>query len=425
MNAAISSSLTNMLGHTPPFSPDEMASVKGPLVFTGGKDLSELHDFLQLEDLTLCACEISDFAPLQSLLKLRRLSIIACIVPERLSVPLLPSLEQLTVNFSTVVDLQIPGEMPALKRIELQGNPLSDSCLHSLQLQDQNTEKRALLFSNPEDHTLTRFLYENKIQLGLATIDFRGSYLVRPGIPITANECDAAHSHRVLVRQRIQTEDKEITAENLIQESLAESQPVDRQRLQSRRCWGYATDAESWILSSDLSESEREQLLLFVRKFPEQMFYRDTEELQEEVEQRSGVILPGWLKSIRRVLAWLHPDVDEREVRVRFRRFELSGHPASDPERWYSISPGLFSGREIRKILETNNLLSTAVSDDPLWSQLLLRNDDSEDRYVFDFLEQSYRENVRDNADPVAYMGPVFESYTSMLAAVEEIKVGR
>jgi hypothetical protein len=218
-----------------------------------------------------------------------------------------------------------------------------------------------------------------------------------------------------------------LTLEELFRQSLqhlTEPPRVEASRLRSRRPWGGHDDAISWVEASTLDETTKAGLLRFIKHFPSLTFYRETAEFRDEVEAESKVQLPRWLRELRQTLAWFMPHQEERELMVRFRHFDLPKNTTSDPgTRWYSIDPGRYSGKEQRQMLEQMHLMNVGISDDPLWSQLLIRTDQPQDHSIYDFADEMFRDLQAEGRDTRGTLGQVFSSYASMLAAIDAVKV--
>ena len=70
---------------------------------------------------------------------------------------------------------------------------------------------------------------------------------------------------------------------------------------------GDGAAALAWIGASSLSPSEKEQLAVFVRRFPEARFYRELPAHHDRVEALLGRRLPRWYRATRAVLASVDP----------------------------------------------------------------------------------------------------------------------
>jgi len=430
---AVSTALAQALGHPGPFSQAECAALRGPLALQHARDLTELQHCTGLRSLEISASAISDLAALSALKELRQLIIIAAPVADLGPLRELPALERLTLNFTHTRDLSPLLALPALTRAELLGNPLTDESYELLQQQPSALSSRKagrplrVLPPQKKDWQTTRQLWERGIEAGVARMDFREWYLVTAGLPrLTPGPCEAIRKDPVLLRQALK-KNPSFTLETLFEHILKELDPpprVEASQLRSRRPWGDAADAEAWVKASALDEATKAGLLRFVAHFPTLTFYQEPPELLDATEADTRVRLPQWLREIRQTLAWVMPGEPARDVRVRFQRFEFPGHAASNPTtRWYSLLPGIFSGEESQQILEPMHLMNVGISQDPLWSQLLVRTHPPEDRSVYDFAEEMRRDLKAEGRDTQGTLGRVFESYASMLAAIDAVRV--
>lgn len=432
-DSSLSAALARALGHPPPFSESECATLEGPLTLQHASDLSELRHCTRLRHLEIFASDVQDLSPLADLKALRHLTVVATPLEALAPLRALPDLEHLTLNFTHVRDVSPLVAMPALRRLELQGNPLTEESheLLTTQLSSAPAPKTGspprLLMPSREGWEITRQLWERGMTAGLARIDFRSWFLVRAGVPrLTPGPCDAVIQMPLLVKQAL-AGNPSLTLDGLFQQStqhLAEPPRTEGAQLRSRRPWGSSTEAASWVHASTLDEATKAELLQFIAHFPTLTFYRETPEFRAEVEAASKVQLPAWLRELRQTLAWLVPDQEEREVMVRFRHFDFPKNTTTEAgSRWYSIVPGRYSGKEQRRRLEQMHLMNVGISDDSLWSQLLIRVDTQEDRSIYDFAEEMFRDLQAEGRDTSGTLGRVFSSYTSMLAAIDAVRV--
>ncbi|MCY1079505.1 hypothetical protein [Archangium lansingense] len=436
LDPGVADALARALGHAAPFSEAECAALEGPLTVLHARDVSELSHCSGLRHLELIASDVRDASALASLKRLRQLTIIATPLESLTPLQALPALEHLTLNFTHVQDATPLKSMPSLRKAELHGNPLTKESYNLVARRLSSTaapqEAGPLLQVLPplrEDWEATRLLWEHGIAAGVARIDFRWWHFVSAGIPrLTPGPCDAVPRDPLLITEAL-GENPSLTLEALFQQAIqARDTPpqVGISQLKSRRPWGSSTEAASWVRASALDAETKEGLLQFIAHFPALTFYREERELLDEVAAESRVQLPSWLREIRQTLAGILPDQDPPEVMVRLQRFDFPRNTTTEPDsRWYSLVPGRYSGREEEQLLRAMNLVNVGISDELLWSQLLVRTDAPEDRAIYDFALERFQERQREGRDPHGTLGRVFTSYASMLSAINAVRLRR
>ncbi|RKH69405.1 leucine-rich repeat domain-containing protein [Corallococcus aberystwythensis] len=423
----VSTALAQALGHPGPFSEAECAALEGPLVLLHARDVSDLRHCTGLKHLDLIACDVRSLGPLTALTALRQLTILATPIEDLAPLRELPTLAFLTLNFTYVTDALPLVGLPALARAELLGNPWTEESYTIVAQRIASTSSARLgtppllLLSLLEDWQVTRMMWECGITASVACPDSREWYLVRAGIPrVTPGPCDAMRNDPVLIEQALK-KNPTFTLEELFENFLkkrAEPPRVEPSRLMSRRPWGSSVEAASWVQASALDAQTKAELLRFIARFPTLSFYREPPEFLDEVEAASQVRFPPWLRELRQTLAWMLPGEPERDVQVRFHHFDLPGHAASDPaSHWYSIAPGVQSGES------PPGFMSLGFSEDPLWSQLVIRKDAPKDTVIYDFAEEMFRDLQLEGVGTQGTLGPAFASYATMLAAIDAVRV--
>lgn len=195
----------------------------------------------------------------------------------------------------------------------------------------------------------------------------------------------------------------------------------------AHRVTGSADEALGWVGRSSLPEDDKAALRVFVKRFPGVAFYRDNEVLLDHVERRNAVILPPWLRQVRRVLSGPGPD-----VQVRFDDFDhwtpRADHIDDDGDAidlWYEDNFFGYLQDEDRDLLrngaECYPILCATTGVNYMLAADLGAPDDGR---IVDLCNEDIMDNRYEGRPGTASVYPAFTSYASMLAHIVECRTG-
>lgn len=415
---ALNAALERALGHAPPFAAEELERLEGPLVLRGARDLSGLRRCPNLRHLEVLASDVTDLEPLRGLARLSTLRVACSPLTDAGALAALPALERLDLVFTLVEDAAPVLGLAGLRRAVLLGNPWSDESYGMLRdAAPRSADGPALDISPEPDWRLTRRLPTAGRRACFS--HFNGEeILVVPGVPALLNaDCDFFKVPRELLE--LELADPALTIEGLFGRYFPDGRagPYRTFDFESHHVVGDARDAGRWVADAVLSGEERTALLDFVRRFQGAVFYQEDAALLDRRAQAASVVLPAWLRELRRSLAFIQP---HNRVQVRFSGFDRpSAYADQLSSIWYEF--GLLGARnpDQRGLVDVNRLFTVAEWAETGHSNLAIRLDDA-DRRIYEYDAGILLEN---GALPDDEYRVVFESYASMLGHVAAVKL--
>src|SRR4051812_29422549 len=299
-DAAVARALGDALGHSAPFSADELATLRGPVVVRGARKLEGLGDCTALEELTLLGCALEDTAVIGRMSNLRRLHVL-CSTMDDVAPLAVPPLELLELNFSVVRDATPLLASRSLRVLRAYGVPWDvesyDITLYEWRLGDHGEPAPAIELSRTSEWLVCRALFEAGVEACLATLPGRWTALVRPGIHAGQDYCEGYPEQMVpALAKATPTSWSDATATGFRTTSLADA-PVDRFRVE----WESGTDADArrWVASASLDDGDAAALERFIGRFSDATFWREPAAMQAVEEKRLSTRIPSRLARLR------------------------------------------------------------------------------------------------------------------------------
>jgi hypothetical protein len=179
---------------------------------------------------------------------------------------------------------------------------------------------------------------------------------------------------------------------------------------------GTSTEAIGWVNGSDLDEKSKSHLLKFITNFPSLTFTRESDEYLDASESEHGVVLPPWLRDLRRVFAGFTDPLPARFIAYDedCARFDIVH------KIWYTFSLGDMSQDDVPLFVEYAKMypIGSWVENDR--SYLAISLEDPQDRNIYEFA----REDLADSrmVGELPYPDAVFSSYPRMLSRLYRFK---
>lgn len=406
--------LTAQIGHAPPFSEQELASVTS-LAIKHARDLSAIARCTGLEHLRLLACELEDLYALEEITSITHLEILCSRVSTISGLD--PSvLQRADVLFSSLTaGSNLQGG--ALEwRGSFIGSPLDDRTRGVLNELLENGFN-LIDCGSERDWKECRELYE---RLGACSGVLGDNYglLVRPGIPmLTKNDYDAIGVIAGTARSALN--DPNVTLEKLFTQHADTIEAPDLSLLAAEKTLGYSKDAKQWIAGSTLPEADQASLDQFVTRFRKMVFYRFASSANERREKRLQLRLPEQYRAMRETIAGWWPQ-EALAPPVQFDAFEESASPRADRVKslTYYIGYRPHGADQREQMLKAGFIVIGWSKQEPI-SALALRLD--ADTTVYEYSPEDIMDAISDGEDVTKSMYPVFRSYAAMLGHVQAI----
>jgi len=397
--------LARALGHPPPFTTRECESFDGALEVSGARDLSVLGQFRSLKKLQVFGSDLDALTAVASMHDLESLRIIACPITKLDPLRGLPRLEELEVSFTFVEDAAPIFTLPALRRLRLLGNPLTQASYERVRSGPKppalgQQRPPAIHVTSPPQWELGLKL-RRASALCLSAVDYWVPLLVKPGT-------DWARSRSVAFGQ-LQAILKETdgTTEAILGLPWPPSTAVSASDIVSARVIGDAGDALGWIDRSDLPAGEADALRRFVSGFSGLVYYRDGEPTLADTEQTEEVRLPEWYRTARMTLGFAFPG----EFVTSF----LAGREDDDID--YDIGLSGYDSSSGPGMKAAGYFPVAVASDHSVTFAIKL---EGHDRRIYELREEWYEEPKR--APKKGGPWVAFPSYAAMLANIVSIQ---
>jgi hypothetical protein len=400
---AIVEALTRVLGHGPPFSVKESREFDGVLTISGARDLSVLGHFPALTGLDLFGSDLTALDALTSMRDLRSLRVVACPIADLDPLRGLSLLETLELNFTFVEDVAPILELPALHRVRLMGNPLTQSSydLANAVLKGPAKPGRrrfAYQITVAQQWKLGRMMREQHIDLCFSSVDPWVQMLVKPGTGWERSHWSSIGGLLPIINGG------EASVESLLAAYRTSTDPPSRALLKSGRELGDSIDAGLWIKQAALSSNDASALQSLVAGFGDLVFCRDGETFLTYVEGTEEIKLPDWFRQTRGALGFVCPG---EPVRVR-----LTGRE----EQEYRFDLVGYDGAESGPKIRDRGLFPVAIADDR--SSTLCISTDGPDRRVHELSEAW----LGDDTHPLGGTWVAYPSYADLVSEIAAVR---
>jgi hypothetical protein len=398
------------LGHGPPFSEEELATIES-LVVVHARDLSPLEACTGLRHLRVLASEVGNFLFCDMLPELAHLEVLATKVESLNGAVFCGQLRRVDLLYTTVSDAAEVLGISEFRRGTLIGNTWSSSSWSYLQ---SECPQPGMFVELPTEHDwkLTLLLWE-KIQACWGPVAQSQSLLVRPGLPtLTKNVFDALELSSI----RHEMNQPGFSAEHLFQEYANRVVAPDLSELAQSRTLGNGDDALEWIAGSSLPDDDKAALGAFVGHFPGVTFYKASEALIQRETKGDKYTLPAWYRTQRATLDGWIPTVASTPIRTA--GYELDSSPRADRAGSLSFYLGLYphaSEVEARFLAAGFVNVGMCVEDPEIYLAMRL---DGSDRQIYDYHFEDVSDALSEGRDPSTSLYPAFRSYASMLERV-------
>jgi hypothetical protein len=325
---------TGKLGHAPPFTEEELATIES-LTVVHARDLAPLEACSGLHHLCVLASEVDDFGFCEMLSELVHLEILATKVRSMGGATFCRKLERIGLMYTSVSDAAEVLGVGSFRRGTLIGNPWDSGSWSYLQSECSHSH---MFVELPAEHDwkLTRTLWEKeKACWGPIADSYR--LLVRPGLPtLTQNTYDALQ----LTSVRHEMNQPTFSLEYLFREYASLAVAPDLSELAQSRTLGSSAEAQQWIAAAAMSDEDKAALTAFVQRFPGVPFYRASQALIEREAKGEKSTLPAWYHTQRATLdGWL-PNAPNTAIRVD--RFDVASSPRAARAGAMSFNLGLY-----------------------------------------------------------------------------------
>lgn len=433
-DVGLEAAIARAVGHPAPFTDEERAAITELDVVgaVGPAGLEGIEGCSGLRRLSLLGSALDGLGFVGRLPRLASLSVRCSALSDLGGLAGAAELTDLELNFTSAQDLAPLLQMPALRRVHLLGNPLSEESFESVLPSIARTpaprwgRPPACEAQRREEWEITRRLWDRGISLCFGRLDGVLPLLVKPG-PGAGQQVDHVEISEGIARRHLNlTEAESVDADAFLgrfKPALERARAAPPPDFRSQRTPGDSIDAAAWISGSALPEEEQAALLRFVGRFPSLTFYREGPRALERIGRQEGVTLPPWLTALRQVLCFAAPD---RRLQVRFDAYDRNASPRADGvgEMWYQLALSGYGepGRKELLLGRCDVFLIGVWTDGAGLSQLGVRIADPEDRTIYEFAELDLQDSVSEGRPPERSIYPAFSSYASMLGHITAIK---
>ncbi|MEV8333847.1 hypothetical protein [Streptomyces niveus] len=186
------------------------------------------------------------------------------------------------------------------------------------------------------------------------------------------------------------------------------------------RATGTAQQATEWVNASALSLQDKRNLLSFVEKFPSLAFTKDDDRFLRDLGVKDGVQLPSWMFQIRKTLSFTYPPMF-----VRFDDYDFFTPRSDDVEDiWYMMDLGYMREGQRNLFVKKARIYLLGGWEDSDLSYLGFSTEDVQDERIYEFAGDDIMDNSLDETPVGNSIYPAFESYSSMLSHIVEVRLG-
>jgi hypothetical protein len=410
----IEKSLVKLIGHTPPFTDDEYASINGPLIIEHTADISLVSKCTNLTHLEIYASELHDLSVLKKLPRLKVLKIMCTDVRDIEILKECETIEVLDLSFTFIQDITPVLELKHLKELSLLGTPLSEESWNRiipelLKIKNEiNTFK--IKISGKSKWKLTRKMYDNKMSGCFSNTHEYDQVLVKPGKPqFTDLNCDAIIVDQTSVKYRISEgmslEEIFVDLQNFEDEFHLVDLSYFREPPKPKGV--NFEEALSHVAESNLPESAKKNIISFLYKFPYVYYDWFKEENFNLIKKNAEVILPEWLHDQLAAFSTIFPGT---VTRFKFNEFKYdSVYFDSLPDFWFYLNFGFSVCSTYDYIYYKGQKMAIVGSEvESLTSILLVNIADPDDKSVYEF---TYENISVDGEITDKDLKKVFDSY--------------
>ncbi|WP_431046323.1 hypothetical protein ACQUSR_31170 [Streptomyces sp. P1-3] len=181
---------------------------------------------------------------------------------------------------------------------------------------------------------------------------------------------------------------------------------------------GSSRDALEWIDASELTTEQKSELARFVNRFPTLTYSRASRELLDDMENRHGVRIPGWLRTLSSAVA-LIGDFPEFQVESYAHWTPRMDHV--DPG-WYTSEWGYANEQERQSFVQAGMYPIALWIEDAL-SYLAVNIADEHDQRIFEFTGEDISDDLRNSLPADSSVFPVYDSYTEMVSRIVQLRM--
>jgi hypothetical protein len=397
---------TSALGHAPPFTEEELATIES-LTVVHARDIALLEACVGLRHLRVIASEVRTFLFCDALPELAHLEVLASKVESLNGAAFCPKLARVDLLYTTVKDAAEVLAIPNFRRGTLIGNTWNSSSWSYLQ---SECPQPGMFVELPAEHDwkLTLALWE-KAEACCGPIAGSAHFVVRPGLPqLTQNLFDALAVHSSTVDQEMDAADFSLT--KMFSEYASRIATPDLSELAKSHTLGSSADAEQWIVAAAMADADKADLTRFVKRFPDVPFYFSSEALIERETKGEKFPLPAWYRTQRTTLDGWRPN--DPYAAVRFDGDDLGAIPSKD----YYL--GLYPhASEYADKLIAAGFANVALSVQDPQAMLAMSLKDG-DLQIYSYSFEDVSDAVSEGRDIAASFYPAFRSFASMLGHI-------
>jgi hypothetical protein len=182
---------------------------------------------------------------------------------------------------------------------------------------------------------------------------------------------------------------------------------------------GDSSDAVAWVQGSHLNGESKRDLVAFIENFPTLNFVREPDEYLDMVEGRDGVVLPSWLRDMRKVLAFVYPP-----ALVRFTSYDYDCGSFDYVDRiWYHFELGDMSKDDHDLFMQFAGMYPIGSWVESEESYLAVNLADRQDGRIYEFARENVQDDMRDGeASAFGSTDEAFDSYPRMLSKIVELR---
>jgi hypothetical protein len=187
-----------------------------------------------------------------------------------------------------------------------------------------------------------------------------------------------------------------------------------------------ASTALNSVLLSKLSDVEKADYSIFIRKFDDLTFFQNSDIELDELEAINNVSFPESIRSYRKILADI---LFGKSVEIKFEKF-TNFSPREDylGQIWYSIDMvGISLEGDIKEVLiDTSRdfgFIPIIFTESKIATNCYLAiNTKGNDKKIYEFNLQDIFDN-HSSGEPIEQSAyPIFDNYPQMLAHISEIR---
>lgn len=417
MDPGCETALTQALGHSAPFSKDELAGLSS-LTVLHAKDISALSKCTGLRRLRLVACELEDLMPLDPLTELEHLEVMATRLQSFLGPPTEAKLERIDLLYTSLTDASDVLGIYTWKRGALVGNPWSETSYGAL----RNELRKATMFAelaSEYDWEQSRRLWER----GEASCGHFGAgngFAIKPGLPtFTPGPFDALKLTTSGVDSALDKADFSLVKLFTDYASrVCALTPDQLSEIAQARQLRSAAETRTLVETAGLADADRDAVFRFLDRFPELQVYSLSASALAYQEKTYEIQLPTWYRQLAQLVdGWLP---QPRSAAVRFDAFE-SYSPREGRTDSLTYMLGLRgAGDDTAPALRAAGFQIIGLSQEFPQSTLAIRLRDN-DPQIYEYSEEDLLDVLSESKDPEVTIRPIFPSYAAMLGHIVSI----